>query len=251
MTPLFLSFVIALAAIAVLVHFSWPSRDAWNVIRAARQQKAQRTAERLATSQLMESAQRGDAACQYVLGLRYATGDSLPVDFTKALVWFERAAANNVTDAIYCLGLHHQHGRGTKVDVERARDCYERAANLGSTEAQCNLGILFLNGLGVEMNRILALSWFLRSAAQGNDRAAENIELLLDGSCDLSPSEQVEADRIKVRAVSGDTDAMIVFGWMNLYGYGTPLDRSAGVSMWKRAQKAGHVYVHTLLARLK
>lgn len=54
-----------------------------------------------AITALMVEAKKGDAKSQYQLGLRYSTGNGVPKDKIQAYMWFQRAAEQGYTDAIY------------------------------------------------------------------------------------------------------------------------------------------------------
>ena len=47
-----------------------------------------------------KAAEQGNAKAQFVLGLKYGTGDGVPQDYQQAYAWFSVAAANGYTDAV-------------------------------------------------------------------------------------------------------------------------------------------------------
>lgn len=58
-----------------------------------------------ATQLFMTSAEHGDAAAQYRLGVMYTYGQGVPQDDYEAVKWFRRAAKQGHVQAEYNLGL--------------------------------------------------------------------------------------------------------------------------------------------------
>jgi len=90
---------------------------------------------------LRRLADQGDSVAQFSVGVRYATGQGVPADYTEAARWFTRAA------------------------------------ELGSVAAQATLGNYYWAGRGVAPDPIKAYFWSLVAEADGDtsskDRAAE------------------------------------------------------------------------------
>lgn len=70
--------------------------------------------------QLREMAQKGDAAAQNILGLRYATGEGVKLDESEAVQWFIKAAEQGYLPAQSKLGSIYYSGRGVPQDATRA-----------------------------------------------------------------------------------------------------------------------------------
>ena len=52
-------------------------------------------------------------------------------DYDKAIIEYEKAAAEGNTHAIFNLGLFHEQGLGTEVDLEKAYNYYITAGQQG------------------------------------------------------------------------------------------------------------------------
>ncbi|MDO4226597.1 MAG: hypothetical protein Q4C94_03890, partial [Neisseria sp.] len=79
-------------------------------------------------AQLIERANRGEAAAQTELSYYYGRAKS----FDQAFVWFEKAAAQGYSEAQYNLGvLYSHHGYGVAQDYAQARQWFEKAAAQG------------------------------------------------------------------------------------------------------------------------
>jgi TPR repeat protein len=70
--------------------------------------------------QLQQLAQKGDAAAQYALGLRYASGDGVTLSEVNAVHWFSKAAEEGYVPAQSKLGSLYYSGRGVPQDLNRA-----------------------------------------------------------------------------------------------------------------------------------
>lgn len=64
--------------------------------------------------------ERGDAAEQYAVGVRYAMGDGVKQDYTEASRWFSMAAAQGNVDAQSTLGAYYMTGTGVIKDPSKA-----------------------------------------------------------------------------------------------------------------------------------
>jgi uncharacterized protein len=180
------------------------------LIGRARAQREMQELDDRPLDELFVEARSGNAAAQYKLGILYAGGNGLPHDETKAVAWYERAAASGFVEAQYCLGLHYERGLGVKQDDEHARSWYEKAAVAGEPRAQCNLGVLFSTGRGGDVSLL----------------------------------------KFRKRADEGDLAALLLLGWVNEVGFGVPESKDEARRHYERAQSQGHLFAHNLLARL-
>ncbi|HTS05205.1 MAG TPA: GAF domain-containing protein [Candidatus Eisenbacteria bacterium] len=88
--------------------------------------------------QLHHLADGGDAAAQNALGLRYATGDGVPLDEQEAVHWFTKAAEQGNVPAQSKLGSIYYSGRGVPQDSNRAY-FWMVVARIGGDEASKTL----------------------------------------------------------------------------------------------------------------
>ena len=80
-------------------------------------------------------AEQGDARAQFYFGLLYENGDGVPLDYTKARQWYEKAAAQGDAKAQLYLGLQSSFGQGGPMDVVDAYMWYSLAAGNGNVHA--------------------------------------------------------------------------------------------------------------------
>lgn len=91
----------------------------------------------------------------YKLAYCYYTGThGYPLNYTKALEYFNKAAQAGVSDAMNYLGLIYEKGEIVTRDYRIAVDWFYRAikADTGNAHAAYNLGRMYYSGYGVEKN---------------------------------------------------------------------------------------------------
>jgi hypothetical protein len=70
--------------------------------------------------ELKQLAEKGDAAAENALGLRYASGDGVRQDEKEAAFWFARAAENGNVKAQFALATRYWAGRGVTPSLSQA-----------------------------------------------------------------------------------------------------------------------------------
>ena len=119
----------------------------------------------------MDAKSAFDAGCLHYFGQK-----GNPVDYAKAVPYFQIAASQGHTGARYNLGLCYAKGQGVPQDYAEAIKYYRLAANQGHALAQNNLGVCYHNGTGVTKNLTEAKKWYKLSADQGNQTALANLQ---------------------------------------------------------------------------
>jgi TPR repeat protein len=81
---------------------------------------------------IQTAAQKGDAASQNTLGVMYAKGIGVPLNYVRAEHWFEKAADQRYGAALYHLGVLYKAGpAGIKQDLSKANDYMTASALAG------------------------------------------------------------------------------------------------------------------------
>ncbi len=153
---------------------------------------------------LRAAALKGDPAAAFEIGVRYAEGRGVPINYVEAAKWYDRAAQRDIVPATFRLGTLYEKGLGVDKNTETARRLYmqaaergnakamhnlavldadggskgpnynsaaqwfRKAADLGVADSQFNLGVLYARGIGVEQNLAESFKWFSLAAAQGD-----------------------------------------------------------------------------------
>jgi TPR repeat protein len=104
----------------------------------------------------------------------YLFGSSVtPINYQKAIGYFQTAAKKNGVLALRYLGYMYRHGAGVERDTKAGFDWYLRAAKAGDRESQYVVGELYETGEGTRADVQAALGWYETAAGRG-DQDAEN-----------------------------------------------------------------------------
>lgn len=148
----------------------------------------------------LKEANQGNSNAQFDIGSMYQNGRGVSPDRTKAIDWYQKAAAQQNEKAIsrlkllqaneerfkkesasasngnpesqYKLGNMYTEGVGTNIDLARAAEFYEQSASQGYVKAEYKLGLIYYEGTGVKASKKAAYNWF-KKAAEENYAAAQ------------------------------------------------------------------------------
>lgn len=110
------------------------------------------------------------------LGLMYWNGVAMRANPREAMVWFRRAANQDLAWAQILMGDAYARGRGVVRDDREAIKWYRKAALQGYLDAQIALGEIHSRGHGVTRDDVEALRWFALAARQGSEEARRSLE---------------------------------------------------------------------------
>jgi uncharacterized protein len=88
---------------------------------------------------LLESAQKGEATSQYLLGKKYLDGGEVSRNVSEAISWLEKAAEEKHAESEYLLGTIYESGVGISPDVKKAISWFRKAADHGHAAAKASL----------------------------------------------------------------------------------------------------------------
>jgi hypothetical protein len=152
-------------------------------------------------------AEKGNADAQNSLGLLFANGKGVPLDYEQAAAWYSKAAAQGSAEAEYNLGVLYFNGRGVPKDYEKAAALYRKSAEQGLAVAQNNIGVLYNNGQGVDQDYQSAAKWYRKAAEQGLPSAESNIGWLYFHGQGITKDQKTALDWISKAARQGDISA--------------------------------------------
>ncbi|MDZ4283393.1 MAG: tetratricopeptide repeat protein [Hydrogenophaga sp.] len=119
---------------------------------------------------LKSLAAEGDSAAMAEIGVIYETGPgSIPVDISKTVTWYTRAADKGNLEGLLALARLSLIGEGLSRDYIRARNLYESI--LDRTEdprALFGLGWIYHQGFGVKVDLNRASEFYVRAARAGH-----------------------------------------------------------------------------------
>lgn len=146
------------------------SVDSMMQIRRAQLEKAK--------ADLRPGIDENNPVSQYLLGLKFHTGDGVGQDLVAACYWYSLSAENGFIQAMTTLSLMYIKGWGTEQNLVRAVDILSIASKEGDLQAQNFLATAYLNGWGVRKNEEKARYWLQQASEQGSEEASESLDLL-------------------------------------------------------------------------
>lgn len=107
---------------------------------------------------------QGDAYAQYVVGLAYDRGDTLPHLDTEAAAWMTKASLAHHTEAMLYLGNMKLRGDGVEKDPAGALALFRHKRVRHDPRGQFAIGLCYLYGYGVMKDPEMALHCMTRAA---------------------------------------------------------------------------------------
>jgi len=126
-------------------------------------------------------AEAGHGNAQYQLGVMYEYGRGLVRSDANAVIWYRKAAAQDIVAAQYRLGVLHDNGWGVDRNYPQAAYWYRKAAMVGHGFAQHDLAFMYLDGKGVTQDLVQAYKWLKIAQMQGNKLMAKHLRLVALG----------------------------------------------------------------------
>ncbi|MEH6951796.1 hypothetical protein V4R08_10695 [Nitrobacter sp. NHB1] len=156
---------------------------------------------------LRTAALHGDAAAAFEVGVRYAEGKGVAVNYDEAAKWYDRAAQAGVVPAMFRLGTLHEKGLGASKDVDAARRYYMQAAERGNAKAMHNLAVLDADGGGKGANYTSAAQWFRKAAERGVADSQFNLGILYARGIGIEQNLAESYKWFSLAAAQGDADS--------------------------------------------
>ena len=132
----------------------------------------------MAKSDLRPGIDEGDPVSQYLLALKFHTGDGVGQDLVAACYWYSLSAESGFIHAVTTLALMYIKGWGTKQDLTKAAKLLSIASKEGDLQAQNFLAAAYLNGWGVRKNEEKARYWLQQAAAQSSEETSKSLNML-------------------------------------------------------------------------
>ncbi|ASP36427.1 peptidoglycan-binding protein [Labrenzia sp. VG12] len=156
---------------------------------------------------LRSAAASGNAAAEFMVGVKYTEGSGVPADLSKAAVWYQKAADKGLAPAQYRLASLYEKGRGVEKDVPKAKAWYTRAAEAGNAKAMHNLAVLFAEGGGTQPDYAAAAKWFEQAANFGVKDSLFNLGILYAGGIGVDKDLVASYKWFAIAADQGDPEA--------------------------------------------
>lgn len=161
----------------------------------------------ISPASLVSAAQAGDAAALFEIGSRYLEARGVPADFSKAAIWFQRAADRGLVPARYRLAGLYEKGTGVARDVVRAKGLYLVAAAAGNASAMHNLAVIYASGSDGKVDMQEAAKWFTKAANLGVTDSQFNLAVLFARGTGVKQDLGESYKWFALAARNGDKDA--------------------------------------------
>ena len=103
---------------------------------------------------MKQSAEKDYSDAQVKVGYLYGCGQGVEKDRKKSNCWYQKAAINGNTTALYNLGESYELGNGVEKDEIKAFEYYKKSAEGGYSNVKFYLGYCYVNGIGTEVNKV-------------------------------------------------------------------------------------------------
>ncbi|MBU1989809.1 protein kinase [bacterium] len=121
-------------------------------------------------------AQNDVAYAQNIVGLLYEEGKLVQQDFSKAIYWYQKAAAKGILKAVFNLALAYKVAKGTQKDYKKAMELFMACADENHSRSFYNIGDMYENGLGVKRDRNAAFTFYKKAAYNGYEPAYKKLK---------------------------------------------------------------------------
>ena len=99
-------------------------------------------------------AEQGEPRAQYNLGIIYDEGRGVAVSRDQARQWWQKAAAQNVPEALHNLATSYLFGVNAKDEYKEGFSYLTKAVQLGLRRSQYVLGKIYLHCRGAETDEV-------------------------------------------------------------------------------------------------
>ena len=153
----------------------------------------------MAFNGLKAKAEKGDAASQLDLGMKYAKGEGVNRDYQEALNWCLKSAEQGNPLAQFNVGSMYDRSRPvlvihtSKKDNAEAIKWYLKAAVQGHTAAQRDLGRILADPNSPHANAVDAYAWLSIASSNGEEIAKSKLTWLEDRL--MSPASILEGQK--------------------------------------------------------
>jgi TPR repeat protein len=127
---------------------------------------------------LQATADKGDVQAQYELAHRYAQGNGVSKDTTRAFEYMRKAADKGYAAAQTDLGTYYSRGIGVASNAVDAAGWYHKAAAQGDLLGEYCWGTCLLVGAGVETNESEGIKWWVDAGDKGQADAEAGLGAL-------------------------------------------------------------------------
>lgn len=195
----------------------------------------------------------GSALAQYRYGRILLEGRGGPTDIDGAVMWLERAVAQNHAEAaallarIYLTDFDQDAPLETQRSPERAADLLILSATLGFAEGQYQLARLYGAGLGVPKDDKAAFRWLLAASREQHPKAQLALALAYSQGLGTDRNDAEALNWLSAAADNGNVQAQVALARNYETGNGVAKSLARALALYRNAAESGSVAAQTLL----
>ena len=157
---------------------------------------------------LTKAAQAGNPEAQHQLGMCFANGDGVELDYSKAFDWVEKAANQQHQQALRTLAWLYANGFGTDQSDEKAQALIIQLAEAGDAKDQYFLASLYQSGIyGMQADSEKMIYWYHQAAQQHYARAQYALAKIILKGVDLKPNDEMAFQWLSLANINGHEKA--------------------------------------------
>jgi TPR repeat protein len=196
---------------------------------------------------LHKSAAQGDTTAYQLLGEIYGAGNGVKADPAQAIQWYEKALPAEMPITLYLLGTHYATGYGVPVDRQQARTYFDLAYKRGMPDGLCATTALDLAEHPDDPAvRAAAFDGYVKAAEEGSFRCLMWVADAYDRGTLIGDDQAKATEWYERAARTGAAPGLHVAGIRRIQGKGQAPDPMGGIAMLQQAVAAG--YVPSILA---
>lgn len=184
-----------------------------------------------------QAAQQGHAGAQNQLGQYFHSGLGVARSQAQAILWLQAAADQGEAQHMFDLAQAMEQPADGPPDLAGAAGIYEMAAQAGHTEAAVSLGVLYQDGTGVPQDYARALDLYQPAATAGHARAQNNLGLLYVRGTGVAQDYTLAAQLFLAAAQQGLAIAMTNLSVMYDNGFGVDQSDDLATTWARRASQ--------------
>lgn len=157
---------------------------------------------------ITKAAKAGNIEAQNQLGMVYANGNGVELNYKEAFIWIKKAADSGHIQSMRTLSWLYANGFGVEQSDEKAQETSIKLAELGEAKDQYFLASLYQSGLyGMQPDSEKMISWYYKSAQQHYARAQYALAKIILKGVDIKSNDEMAFQWLSLANMNGHKKA--------------------------------------------
>ncbi len=157
---------------------------------------------------ITKAAEAGNIEAQNQLGMVYANGNGVELNYKEAFIWIKKAADGGHIQSLRTLSWLYANGFGIEQNDEKAQETSIILAELGDAKDQYFLASLYQSGLyGMQPDSEKMISWYYKSAQQHYARAQYALAKIIMKGVDIKSNDEMAFQWLSLANMNGHKKA--------------------------------------------